>query len=97
MDNFERVKRFIDMNPQLSSSRSGIPVSETMVLQLEKELDIKFRGEYLRFIQLWGSISMVGSWHEYFAIYPFQGRAFYWVTDEAQHLWTTGLPRSYIP
>ena len=97
MDNFERVKQFIDKNLHLMLPPKRIPASEAMILQLENELDIKFRGEYLRFIQQWGSISLVGNWNNYFALYQHKERTIYWVISEAQYLWTTGLPRSYIP
>ena len=94
---YEKVKQFIDMNPQLRMQGFGIPASEEMVARLEQELNVKFRGEYLQFIREWGSISLAGCFIEFFAIYPFKGRIINWVMDEAKYCWEKGLDRKLIP
>ena len=97
MNYFNQVQQFIANNPQLILPIHATPASNALLAKLENELNIKFCSEYLRFIQNWGSVCLAGTVHNYFALYQYKEKTIYWVTDEAQYLWTTGLPRSYIP
>ena len=47
MTNYEKVKQFIDKNPQLYLSQEELPASDEMVRKIEQELEITLQGEYL--------------------------------------------------
>lgn len=96
---YEKVKQFIEKNPQLAmSTHATISATDEMVARIEEELGLKLRGEYLQFIRTWGTISLAGCVNDYFAIYRWGGRVIDWVIDEAKYLWNSkGLPHNYIP
>jgi len=93
---FEKVKYFIDKNPQLVVDR-GISATDKTIVHIEKELSLKLRGEYLQFIQAWGSILLSGFIYDYFAIYLWEDKEILWVIDEAHLCWEKGLDRKLIP
>lgn len=95
---YEKVKQFVEKNPHLVLPVYGIPATTEIVMRVEKELGLKLCGEYLQFIQTWGSLLLVGFSYDYDAVYLWDSKEIYWVIDEAKHLWNNrGLPRNYIP
>jgi len=94
---YEKVKQFIDNNPRLVLPVYGIPATDEMLVYIEKELGLKFCGEYLQFIQTWGSLLVDGFIERYEAIYRWENKEIYWVINEAQNCWKKGLDRKLIP
>ena len=95
---YERIKRFINKNPHLVLPLHGIPATDEMVLQLEGNLGLKLKGEYLQFIQTWGSLLLAGFIERYEAIYSWNDKEIFWVLNESQFCWEKkGLDRKLIP
>ena len=97
IDYYEKVKQFVEKNPQLVLPVIGIPATDGMVMRIEKELGLKLRGEYLQFIRTWGSLLLSGFIDSYNAIYRWGDKEIYWVIDESQYCWGKGLDRKLIP
>ena len=85
------------MNPQLILPMYGIPATNKMVQKIESELNIRLSGEYLKFIQEWGSLTLDGYYNPVLGTYSFNDSCIYWMIDETLFCRKNGLENNFIP
>lgn len=103
MNNFNKIKSFLEKNPEMLVYPSDGPLSPFEIQYIEKELGVTIAGEYLQFLQTWRALSMASCAYEYWGVYevkeygiPKPDGKVWWVIEATLECRESGLDHKYI-
>jgi hypothetical protein len=94
MTNFEKIKYFIDNNPDLCFL--GYPASDDLIKEIENKLNVRFPNEYRILLKEWGSVVLAVGRYRYDGIRVWEGKLMLDVIDYTMRCREYGLPDTYF-